>query len=204
LTIEVFQNTLSANQVLGGSGGYAGDGGHFPGVYGNGGDGVGGGLWIGAGIVGLKHSTLSTNRATGGDSLGGQAGRGMGGGLFVRMGVALQTRNTILAGNTAQTNAPDVSGNLGSLGHNLISNAAGGSGFNETDLLNVNPLLGPLQDNGGPTFTHALLPGSPAIDAGDNTGAPDFDQRGDGFLRVVNDIVDIGAFEVQANARAGR
>jgi hypothetical protein len=44
----------------------------------------------------------------------------------------------------------------------------------------------------------ALLPGSPAIDAGDNTGAPDFDQRGPGFPRIVNGIIDIGAFEVQA------
>ena len=61
-------------------------------------------------------------------------------------------------------------------------------------------MLGPLQDNGGPTFTHALLTGSPAIDAGDNTDAPLFDQRGPGFPRIVNGIIDIGAFEVQAVA----
>jgi hypothetical protein len=121
----------------------------------------------------------------------------MGGGLWVR-GV-LQTRNTILAGNTAQTNASDLlSGNLGSLGHNLIGDPNGGAGYDPTDLLGVDPLLGPLQDNGGPTFTHALPPGSPAIDAGDNTDAPDFDQRGDGFPRIVNYVIDIGAFEFQA------
>ena len=49
-------------------------------------------------------------------------------------------------------------------------------------------MLGPLQDNGGPTFTHALLPGSPAINAGDPdfTPPPFFDQRGAGFGRVAN------------------
>jgi hypothetical protein len=57
-------------------------------------------------------------------------------------------------------------------------------------------MLGPLQDNGGPTQTMALLSGSPAIDAGDNTGAPDTDQRG--FARIVGGTIDIGAFEVQA------
>jgi hypothetical protein len=58
-------------------------------------------------------------------------------------------------------------------------------------------LLGPLQDNGGPTLTHALLAGSPAIDAGDPnyTGPPFTDQRG--FARVYNGRIDIGAFEFQ-------
>jgi hypothetical protein len=90
-----------------------------------------------------------------------------------------------------------VSGPLDSQGHNLFGDTSGGSGFHPTDLLNVDPLLGPLQDNGGPTWTHALLAGSPALDAGDNTDAPDFDQRGEGFARVVNGTIDIGAFELQ-------
>jgi hypothetical protein len=56
-----------------------------------------------------------------------------------------------------------------------------------------------LHDNGGPTFTHELLPGSPAIDAGDPnfTPPPFFDQRGPGFDRVVNARIDKGSFEVQ-------
>jgi hypothetical protein len=60
-------------------------------------------------------------------------------------------------------------------------------------------MLGPLRDNGGPTFTHALLTGSPAINMGNPsfTPPPDFDQRDTGFDRVVNGRVDIGAFEVQ-------
>src|SRR5262249_21920948 len=53
--------------------------------------------------------------------------------------------------------------------------------------------LGPLQDNGGPTFTHALLCGSPALNAGDNANAPETDQRG--FARIVGASADIGAFE---------
>jgi hypothetical protein len=98
-----------------------------------------------------------------------------------------------------------VSGPLASQGHNLIGIGNGGSGYDPTDLVGsadfpIDPKLGPLQDNGGPTQTMALLPGSPAIDAGDNTDAPLFDQRGPGFPRIVNGIIDIGAFEVQAVA----
>ncbi|HEX5122200.1 MAG TPA: choice-of-anchor Q domain-containing protein [Rhodanobacteraceae bacterium] len=63
--------------------------------------------------------------------------------------------------------------------------------------LSDDPMLGPLQDNGGPTLTHALLPGSPAIDNGNNVAALDFDQRGAGFARSSGRGPDIGAFEVQ-------
>jgi hypothetical protein len=92
-----------------------------------------------------------------------------------------------------------------SQGHNLIGDGTGGSGYDPTDLVGtadnpIDPLLGPLQDNGGPTFTMALLPGSAAIDAGDNTGASDWDQRDAPFRRIVNGTIDIGAFEVQAHA----
>ena len=105
----------------------------------------------------ISNSTVSGNGAT--DCCGG---------ILHTVGF-LCMRNTILAGNGAP-NAPDFSGRLSSSGYNLIGNTSGGSGFDQSDLLNVNPMLGPLQDSGGPTFTHALLPGSPAIDAGD----PDF------------------------------
>ena len=80
-----------------------------------------------------------------------------------------------------------------------ISNGVGDNIIGTTDKP-IDPKLGPLQDNGGPTMTMALLPGSPAIDAGDNTDAPQWDQRGPGFPRIVNGIIDIGAFEVQAVA----
>ena len=59
-------------------------------------------------------------------------------------------------------------------------------------------MLGPLQDNGGPTQTHALLEGSPAIDSGSNIDGLASDQRGGGFLRSSGTATDIGAFELQA------
>jgi len=65
------------------------------------------------------------------------------------------------------------------------------------DTLTDDPLLQPLADNGGPTRTMALPEESPAIDAGSNTGAFDFDQRGEGFPRVSGAAADIGAFEFQ-------
>jgi hypothetical protein len=61
-------------------------------------------------------------------------------------------------------------------------------------------LLSPLQINGGLTETMAVLPGSPAIDARDSAGAPDWDQGGPGYPRIVNDIIDTGAFEEQSTA----
>src|SRR5260370_33052746 len=64
----------------------------------------------------------------------------------------------------------------------------------------IDPLLGPRQDNGGPTLTHALLPGSPAVDAGNNAYATTYDQRGEGSNRSVGGTVDIGASEDQISA----
>jgi len=64
------------------------------------------------------------------------------------------------------------------------------------DRINTDPRLGPLQDNGGPTFTHLPASNSPAIDGGDPVLG--MDQRGAGFQRVANGRVDIGAVEVQA------
>jgi len=61
------------------------------------------------------------------------------------------------------------------------------------------PHLAPLADNGGPTRTHALLPGSAAIDAGDAAGAA-HDQRGEGFPRVLGASADIGAYESAPDA----
>src|SRR5262249_27589411 len=103
---------------------------------------------------------------------------GFGGGIYIGGGT-LTTRNTILAGNTATT-GPDLEGSLGSLGHNLIGNTSGGSGFDATDLLDVDPLLGPLQDNGGPTKTMALLARSPAPNPRDPDPLGGADPRGRG------------------------
>jgi len=122
----------------------------------------------------------------------------------------LKVKNTIIAGNSAQT-APDCGGTLTSYGCNLIEDTSGCTiTGNETgNIYGEDPLLGPLQDNGGPTFTDALLEGSPAIDGvstecGCTTidGAPvTSDQRGeprpadgDGDGTA---LCDIGAYELQ-------
>ena len=84
-------------------------------------------------------------------------------------------------------------------GYNVSSDDGAGYLNGPGDQINIDPMLGPLQDNGGPTFTHELLPGSPAIDAGDPNFVPppDYDQRGPGYDRVRNGRIDIGSFEVQ-------
>jgi parallel beta-helix repeat protein len=108
-------------------------------------------------------------------------------------------RNTIIARNGAAVAPVDVYGHVDSLGHNLISSFVESSGWVVSDLQGSNPLLGPLQDNGGGTPTLALLPGSPAIDAGDDAvlASPynlTTDQRG--RRRSSGAHVDIGALEV--------
>jgi len=65
------------------------------------------------------------------------------------------------------------------------------------DTIKTDPLLLPLADNGGPTQTHALAMGSPAIDAGNNLAALPNDQRGSPFVRIAGAKPDIGAFESQ-------
>lgn len=173
-TLTVTNSTLSGNEVW---------------WYGS-----GGGIYN-AGTATVASSTITRNFAADG---GVQPG---GGGIY--NAATLHSRNTIIAGNEVESTpgAPDLYGSLTSSGYNLIGNTSGGSGFASTDLLNVDPLLGPLQDNGGPTWTRALLPDSPAIDAGDNTDAPPFDQRG--LARIFDGngdgtaTIDIGAYEVQ-------
>ncbi|HWS27025.1 MAG TPA: choice-of-anchor Q domain-containing protein, partial [Xanthomonadales bacterium] len=80
-----------------------------------------------------------------------------------------------------------------SLGNNLSDDATGGGG--PGDLINIDPLLAPLANYGGTTQTHALLPGSPAINAANNAAAPPTDQRG--IARPQQSTADIGAFESQ-------
>ncbi|HEX4696925.1 MAG TPA: choice-of-anchor Q domain-containing protein [Candidatus Udaeobacter sp.] len=123
-------------------------------------------------------------------------------------GATLEIGNAIFKGNVPnQRNILNQGGVVISDGYNLTNDAGvlntngGVGGFNAPgDQINTVALLGPLQNNGGPTFTHALLVGSPAIDTGDPnfTPPPFFDQRGPGFVRVVNGRIDKGSFELQA------
>jgi hypothetical protein len=135
----------------------------------------------------ITNSTISDNSAT-----------GNGGGIYNAV-AEFQIGDTILNAGSSGVNIFVNSGRATSLGYNLSSDDGGGVLTGTGDQINTDPMLGPLQDNGGPTFTHALLPGSPAIDAGDPafTPPPSFDQRGPGFDRIVNGRIDIGSFEVQ-------
>ena len=145
----------------------------------------GGGL-SNVGTTTLINSTVADNTATTGGGINNQGTFTLG--------------NTIVAGNTGLGADPDFAGSVTTdLGNNLIGDDAGSSGLTgPSDLLNVNPLLGTLGDYGGPTQTFPLSPGSPAIDAGNQSLVPAgiaTDQRG--FSRFVNGATDIGAFEVQ-------
>jgi hypothetical protein len=145
---------------------------------------AGGGIDNPIGALTVSNCTLAGNSA-------GQCGGGI-------EATWVTLRNTIVAGNHAATTGPDVNGNINSIGYNLIQLTQGAiiQGPAAGDIYGLDPLLGPLQNNFGPTQT--MLPGplSPALGAGNYpSGAPATDQRG--LARIINGRVDIGAVEVQ-------
>jgi hypothetical protein len=200
------QGGVGGNGGGGGSGSTTGHGG----AGGNGGNGGSGGGIYNNGLLALIECTIASDTTAAGGT-GGAVGSGssplgpagatgaVGTGGGVCNGGTAQAPslvNTIVGLNNEPGNIPDdVWGAFSSLGHNLIGNASGSTGFASSDLLNINPVLGSLADNGGPTLTQTPLPGSPAIDAGDNTYASATDQRG--LPRIVDGTVDIGAVEFQ-------
>ena len=110
-------------------------------------------------------------------------------------------QSSIIADNTnSDVDNEGTGGNsITSSGFNLVgSGNATGSFSQGSDQTGVSAGLGPLADNGGPTFTHALLAGSLAINAGDTTSTEANDQRGAGFARVVGGNADVGSFELPA------
>jgi hypothetical protein len=210
--LTITNSMISGNQCYLGGGGIAGTGGvtiTSSTVSGNAANGWHDGQPWGraGGITGnvtFINSTLSGNYAS--LSTGGIEGSGTvinstisgnnGGGISATG--ALDIGNTIIkAGSGA--NLFNNGGTIMSHGYNVCSDAGGGFLNGPGDQINTDPLLGPLQNNGGPTFTHELLNGSPAIDAGDPnfTPPPYYDQRGPEFWRVRNGRIDVGSFEVQ-------
>ena len=147
---------------------------------------------FGSATVEISTSTFSDNSAEfGGASLHNRRSGDV---------ALINLTNTILKAGKAGGNILNKSGTVTSHGYNLSDDDGAGYLIGPGDQINTDPLLGPLQDNGGPTFTHELLKGSPAIDAGNPsfTPPPLYDQRGPDFYRVRNDRIDIGSFEVQA------
>jgi hypothetical protein len=152
--------------------------------------GDGGGIYAASGTVTLADTTIADNTA------------GVGGGIFNLATINLG--NTLVAANTATKSSADFSSSVSvhSQGHNLIGDTSGSGPwlFNDatgTTADPVNPMLGPLTNNGGPTQTLLPLPGSPAIDTGFISLIPPgltTDQRG--LPRVSGAYPDIGAVEV--------
>ena len=157
----------------------------------------------------ILNSTITNNIA---DSSG--DGNGNGGGVVRSVQGTFTIRNSIIAGNFDNSPVvgndihPDVSGeNINGNGNNLVGDTIGTNGtlgtgsdltFAGLNITDINQVLTPLGNYGGSTQTHALVPGSPAVDAGDNANIPGgitTDQRGAG--RNFNTGVDIGAFESQ-------
>jgi hypothetical protein len=146
----------------------------------------------------LNEGTLTVTNSTISDNTAANPGGAIYNTNFSGGGTA-NTGDTVLNAGASGGTIFNSGGTVTSLGYNLASDDGGGVLTGPGDQINTDPMLGPLQDNGGPTFTHALLPGSPAINAGDPsfTPPPFYDQRGSPFHRVVNGRIDIGSFEVQ-------
>jgi len=141
------------------------------------------------GITNVGTATLVNN------TIVGNTQSSIGGGDNIHNFATLSMINTIVASSNKFATCLN-GGTITPNSHNLVQDGSCGSAFSG------DPKLGPLQNNGGPTATHALLASSPAIDAGDDSvlGAPLFlttDQRGPGFPRKFGAHVDIGAFEFQ-------
>ncbi|HEX8195296.1 MAG TPA: choice-of-anchor Q domain-containing protein [Pyrinomonadaceae bacterium] len=200
-------------------------------------NGTGGAILNQAGIVVLGNSTLSGNMARGvGGAINTNNSGANGNNNFINLinatiafnssntgaggisnsGSTVNARNTIIARNTGG-NSPgfnDFAGTLTSEGYNLLGTTTNTTitGTTTGNLLNVDPMLAPLADNGGLTATHALRPSSPAIDAAASVNEVNADQRGlprpFDFPAITNaqggNASDIGAFERQSDDRAIR
>jgi len=152
----------------------------------------GGGIFNFAGLVEIANCTVSGNSASSGGGIYNSA---------AQFGAVLQTANTIFNAGASGENIFNDGGTVISDGYNLSSDDGGGYLNGPGDQINTDPMLGPLQNNGGPTLTHAPLPGSPAIDAGDPnfTPPPFHDQRGPCYYRAFGRSrrIDIGSVETQ-------
>jgi CSLREA domain-containing protein len=152
----------------------------------------GGGIFAAAGsMLVMNNATVASNASTGGTG---------GGGISIDPAASAIIYNDILGNNTAAGPADDCLGAVTSLGGNLVEVTTGCTGLGPNDITLVDPALGPLQDNGGRTFTQALLPGSPAIDTGGFSPCELTDQRG--LSRPQGADCDIGAFELFPNCPA--
>ncbi|MGI8855645.1 MAG: beta strand repeat-containing protein [Thermomicrobiales bacterium] len=162
-TLRVTNSTISRNSAVQGGGIGIDSGGTVAmtnsTLSGNTATSDGGGIFVNGGTVTVTNSTLSGNSAGGG-----------GAGGIGRAGGTITLTNTIVAANTTTGNAPDLGGAIATGGHNLFGTTSGATiTLGPGDIVNPNPLLGALGNNGGPTQTIPLLIGSPAIGNGNAT-----------------------------------
>jgi hypothetical protein len=165
-------------------------------LSGNHSDGAAGGLYAKYAPLQINNSTIAENTAY----------FDFGAGVYLATSADIES--SIIAGNTSEDGlrTSDIGGSATSAitgANNLVIDSTLPL---PPDTISSDPMLGPLQDNGGLTHTHALLPGSPAIDHGNNVFDLTFDQRAfdatvDGYERVVGEGPDIGAFEFGAPDR---
>jgi len=201
--LSIVNSTISKNSATAGNGG---TGTSFSGASG-GSVGYGGGVAAHTfgGIFELKNSTVVQNSSiTGQPGTGGQAGFvNFGGGIYNDSGTTSVVISSIVAQNTANGAPADMRLSVDATStNNLIGDSTAANGLTDptnktgTTASPLNPLLDVLKNNGGNTETHALLPGSPALESGVPNGLT-FDQRGDGYPRTVG-VTEIGAFENHA------
>lgn len=213
--VTLTNSTLSGNTAQGGDGGNGGDGA----------SGFGAALFNLNGSVVLQNSSLLSNTVVAGSGgADNSAGSAAGGALYTlaydgsqAVSATVTLRNSILAntdgGNDLVADQPTnvsngapnkASGAVFAQGANLVESH---SGVINGTVLEEDPKVSDLQDNGGPTWTHALRGGSPAVDSGENAWVPAWiqtDQRGSGFARILSGdgdqeaVVDLGALEFPA------
>ncbi|MBY0523712.1 MAG: hypothetical protein K2R98_09940, partial [Gemmataceae bacterium] len=197
-TVNLVNSTVSGNFARPGNGGNAGVGGGASTSMRRGADGSpgakgtsqGGGVYLAGGVLNVSNSTVANNQAN-----------NEGGGILLQAG-ALNLVSTIVADNISTTSTQidiSVAGGTITATTTLVGDSTGSTltaaGGN---LLDVDPLLGPLVFNGGPTRTQLLQAGSPAIGTGSNPLGLVFDQRGAPFARSPGGVTDIGAVSSQA------
>jgi parallel beta-helix repeat protein len=216
-TLVIRNSTISGNRAAGGGGGFGGE--NLAGtllvrnstISGNTAASSGGGILLTAAVdtVTLEDSTVTNNSA--GGTVTGTNATGGGGVANRSIGATVNVTNSIVSGNSNPL-TPDIL-TIGGTTNAQYSAIGSNSGFtlsaasNHNVPFGTNLLLGPLAYNGGFTQTHAVLPGSPLINAGGNALVPagtTTDERGAGFPRVVGPAVDIGAFEQTATSAPPR
>ncbi len=205
--IDLYRDTLAGNSAAVEGGGFGDDGddtdniadstitGNTAGTAGTMSTIGGGGFWSGGGNASITFSTITGNTSI--NDAGGNLDNGE---------AAVSLADSIVAGGVGSGGAGEnCSGFVAAAAHNLFDTSGSDCGAGATDILNVANPVGPLEDNGGPTFTEALPSGSPAIDAADDTlcaeafappttfGPGGIDERG--VTRPQGPHCDIGAYE---------